>query len=116
MIKTRTIKILPKTLLVFTLLSTSCCGILVEPMPKSWNWGAQPRPLTGVRNFPEADTDYGRGFKEGCQGAWVITAKGGVDIMNPTLNPTLMTKNPDYSSGWWDGFEQCVYIVDWDVL
>jgi hypothetical protein len=110
------IKILSKTLLFFILLSTTCCGVIVEPMPKSWNWGAKSRPLTGVRNFPEADTDYGRGFKDGCEGIWVVVAKGAVDFMKPTLNPTLMSKNPDYSSGWFDGMEQCTYILDWDVL
>jgi hypothetical protein len=25
-------------------------------------------------------------------------------------------KSPDYGTGWFDGLEQCTYIVDWDVL
>ncbi len=102
-----------KILIIAIVMFLSSC---YESMPKSWNWGTKPRPLTGVKNFPSTDTDYGRGFKDGCEGIWTVTAKGGVDLLKPKLNPTLMTKNPDYSSGWYDGMEQCVYVVDWDVL
>lgn len=85
-------------------------------MPKSWDWGAKPRPLTGVRGFPETDTDYGKGFKAGCENAWQASTKGWTDILKQTINPALMSRNPDWAAGWWDGFEQCVYIVDWDVV
>ncbi len=87
-----------------------------QSMPESWDWGMKARPLTGVKNFPPADTDYGRGFKDGCQSSFVTVGKGAIDLMEPRVNPTLMTKNPDYSNGWFDGMEQCVYILDWDVL
>jgi hypothetical protein len=90
--------------------------ISCESMPKTWDWGAQPRPLTGVRNFPPADTDYGKGFKDGCSGTFPIVGKGWVDTIEPELNAVLMTKNPDYATGWFDGHEQCTYIMDWDVL
>ena len=102
-----------KLIILLTLFLISSC---YESMPKSWNWGAKSRPLTGVRNFPPADTDYGRGFKDGCEGIWRVVTKGATSTLKPKFNPTLMTKNPDYAAGWYDGMEQCVYIVDWDVL
>ena len=103
-----------KTLiLVFVLLALGSC---YESMPKSWNWGAKSRPLTGVRGFPEAYTDYGRGFKSGCEIGWSTVEKGLKDLAKPHLSPEMMSGNKDYATGWWDGFEQCVYIVDWDVL
>ena len=92
-------------------LLTSC-----ESMPSSWEWGAKPRPFTGVRNFPETDTDYGKGFKNGCENGLAVVTKGWVDTLNKQIDPVMLTKNLDYTTGWWDGFEQCVYISDWDVL
>lgn len=98
--------------LILTLISLNSC---YESLPKSWDWGLKARPLTGVRGFPEADTDYGRGFKNGCENAWSVSTKGLKDLSKPHINPILMSNNPDYGTGWWDGYEQCVYIVDWDV-
>jgi hypothetical protein len=102
-----------KALVITILLSflTSC----YESMPKSWNWGMKPRPLTGVRGFPEADTDYGKGFRDGCTNGLISSGKGWTDTLQNQLNPVMMVGNPDYSSGWTDGFDQCVYILDWDV-
>jgi len=92
------------------------CSLFVESMPKSWKWGATPRPLTGIRNFPSADTDYGKGFKDGCGSAWDAVTKGLLsDKNNRDIDPSRMGTNPDYSTGWFDGFEQCTYIMDWDV-
>lgn len=92
------------------------CSLLVEPMPKSWNWGATPRPLTGVSNFPPADTDYGKGFKDGCGTAWDAVSKGLLSEVNKrNIDPSKLGSNSDYSTGWFDGFEQCTYILDWDV-
>ena len=88
-----------------------------DSMPKSWNWGAKPRPLNGLSGFPETDTDYGAGFKEGCLIGWSIVNKGAMSGFLPKgLNPGKITSSPDYRAGWWDGHEQCVYISDWDVL
>ena len=101
-----------KILILFLLIFISSC---YESMPKSWNWGLKARPLTGVRGFPEADTDYGKGFKAGCESGFETSTKGLKDLSKPRLNPVLMAKNTAYGAGWWDGFEQCVYIVDWDV-
>lgn len=103
-------------LLISMLLFMSSCWLFAEPMPKSWEWGARPRPLTGVRGFPETDTDYGKGFKNGCMLGWDSSSKGLKDLSVPELDPAMMAHNPDYNVGWWDGYEQCVYILDWDVL
>lgn len=107
-----------KKLLLIISISTflDSCSLFVEPLPKSWNWGLRPRPTTGVRGFPEVDTDYGRGFKNGCEMGWDTSTKGLKDLFRPNLDPAMMGHNPDYNSGWFDGFEQCVYIVDWDVV
>ena len=59
------LKSLLKISFLLILLITSSC-ILVEPMPSDWNWGLKPRPLTGVKNFPSAKTEYGKGFRDGC--------------------------------------------------
>jgi len=105
-----------KKLSIFlTLIFFSSCGVVMEPMPKSWHWGIKPRPLTGVRNFPEADTDYGQGFKNGCEAAWAQSTKG-LTVKNTKINTAMIVNNPDYNSGWFDGNEQCTYIVDWDVV
>ena len=108
-------KVIQNLLITLVIISLNSCGVVMEPMPKSWNWGLRPRPLTGVRNFPETDTDYGKGFKAGCESAWDQSTKGLKDIVKPHMNPVLLATNPDYSSGWFDGSEQCTYIVDWDV-
>ncbi len=102
------------TLLILTFVSS--CGLIAEPMPKSWNWGTKPRPLTGVRGFPEATSDYGKGFMNGCENGWSTSTKGLKDLYKPTINPAMMAHSEDYNTGWWDGYEQCVYIVDWDVV
>ncbi len=107
-----------KRLIIITLLLTiSSCKIFVEPMPKSWNWGAKPRPLTGVRGFPESNTFYGRGFMDGCETAWAKVTRGLTEsILKPTYNYQLRKQSNHYNLGWFDGFEQCTYIVDWDVV
>lgn len=87
-------------------------------MPKSWNWGVfQPRPLIGINNFPETDTLYGQGFKDGCLVAFNAITKGlPSDMLESKYDYKRMKKSPDYDTGWWDGFEQCTYIYDWDVV
>jgi hypothetical protein len=105
-----------KILIIFMIISINACGLIVQPMPKSWDWGLKPRPLTGVRGFPETDTDYGKGFKAGCENAWQASSKGWTDVLPQTINPTLMSSNPDWAQGWWDAYEHCTYIMDWDVV
>lgn len=102
-------------LLAFLILNSSC-SLLVEPMPKSWDWGIKPRPLTGVKNFPSADTEYGKGFRDGCYSAWDAVTKGLLGDLRARYDFKRKQKSPDYDSGWWDGYEQCTYIVDWDVV
>jgi len=106
-----------KKLLLLTLMFfTSSCWMMAEPMPPSWNWGAKPRPLSGVRNFPSTESEYGKGFKDGCGSSWDVVTKGLLSDINEKKYDFLrMQKSPDYNTGWWDGYEQCTYIVDWDV-
>ncbi len=93
------------------------CEILIEPMPKSWNWGARPRPLTGVKGFPSADTDYGQGFRDGCGAAWDAVTKGLLsDINHKGLDTKRLVNDADYGTGWEDGIEHCTYISDWNVI
>lgn len=93
------------------------CSLLAQPMPKSWHWGLKPRPLTGVKGFPETDTEYGKGFKDGCSTAWDAVSKGLLaDINDKRYDFKRMQKSSDYNTGWWDAYEQCTYIMDWDVV
>lgn len=92
------------------------CSMLVEPMPKSWNWGATPRPLSGVKNFPPADSEYGKGFRDGCQSAWDSVGKGMLGDIGAKYDFKRMKKSGDYDTGWGDGYEQCTYVLDWDVV
>ena len=105
---------LKKTSLLLTILIfTTSCNLLMEPMPKSWKWGLKPRPLTGMRGFLGADTNYGKGFKDGCGAGWDSVAKGLLsDINAKKYDPKLAVRGPDYNNGWWDGFEQCTYIIE----
>ncbi len=112
-------KKLQKNLIIATSLITllGACQLFVEPMPKSWKWGAKPRPLTGVRGFPPADTPYGQGFKDGCGSAWDAVAKGLLSEYNGhNIDTKRLVNDSDYSTGWEDGIEHCVYILDWNVL
>lgn len=103
--------------LILILLLLSSCSLFVEPVPKSWNWGLRPRPLTGIKNFPSTDTEYGKGFKDGCGTAYDAVSKGLLaDINQKKYDYKRMLKSGDYSNGWFDGLEQCTYILDWDVV
>ncbi len=102
------------TILMLVLLPS--CAVLLDPMPKGWNWGLKPRPLVGPRNFPSADTEYGQGFKHGCEMGFDAVSKGALSDIKHGFIPQKMAGNPDYSAGYWDGFEQCTYILDWDVV
>lgn len=86
-------------------------------MPSSWNIGLKPRPISGTRNFPSTDSEYGKGFKDGCGSAFDAVSKGLLsDIHGKKFDYKRMQKSPDYNRGWFDGMEQCTYIMDWDVV
>lgn len=107
-------KIISTTVLISFLTS---CQLFIEPMPKHWNRGFAPRPLTGLKNFPSADTDYGKGFKDGCGAAYDAVSKGLLsDLHGAGLDPKSLGTNADYTTGWEDGMEQCTYILDWNVV
>lgn len=107
-----------KKSLMLTLLTLqlSACSLIIEPMPKDWNWSG-PRPLTGVKNFPSASTPYGQGFRDGCVSGFKAIAKGLItDVNSGAYDYRRFKKSAYYNTGWWDGFEQCTYILDNDVV
>lgn len=104
-----------KKILGFSLLYFLSSCLLIEPIPSDWNWGLKPRPLTGVKNFPSAKTEYGKGFRDGCSSALNAVSKGMSSDLDPRFDFKRMNKSADYGVGWFDGIEQCTYIVDWDV-
>lgn len=97
------------------LLLTSC-NAFWEPMPKSWKWGLKPRPTTGIRGFPSTDTDYGKGFQDGCVAGWDAVTKGLLADLKAKFDYKRYVKSGDYANGWGDGIEQCTFITDWDTL
>lgn len=103
-----------KTLTLLILIINSSC-LLMEPMPSDWKWGIKPRPLTGVKNFPSTKTEYGKGFRDGCTSAWKAVGKGLASDLDERVDFRRIKKTTDYGVGWFDGMEQCTYIIDWDV-
>jgi len=104
-----------KIFLLSLILCLTSCGLFFEKMPKGWQWGFKPRPLTGVRNFPPANTEYGKGFRDGCTSAWDAVSKGLLSDIEGKYDYKRMIKSSDYNTGWWDGFEQCTYVLDQNV-
>jgi hypothetical protein len=104
-----------KYLTIFIILFSLNSCLLIEPMPSDWDWGLKPRPLTGVKNFPSAKTEYGKGFRDGCYSAWNAVSKGLASDLDPRFDFKRHKKTSDYGIGWFDGIEQCTYILDWDV-
>lgn len=86
-------------------------------LPDGWS-GWRSRPYWGIKNLPPADTDYGRGFEHGCRHGLFVTAKGFLadDLSDSGLNVDELVNNEQFSLGYYDGFEQCTYIQDWDVI
>lgn len=97
-------------------LSFQSCSIFYEKSPEGWP-AFEVRPFVGVAGFPPATTVYGKAFRDGCGSAWDGVTRGLTsDIAPKGIDPYKATADPDYRAGWWDGFEQCTYIVDWDVV
>ena len=108
-----------KNLIIAISLTTflQSCELFWEPMPKSWKCGAMPRPLTGVKGLPSADTAYGQGFKDGCGSAWDAVAKGLLGEFNKhNIDSKRLVNDSDYNTGWEDGIEHCTYMLDWNVI
>ncbi len=106
-----------KIMIIAILLQLSSCRVFYEGPPRDWGWGFRPKPLTGMRNFPSAKTEYGKGFRDGCSSAMNAVAKGMTsDLAEGRFDYTRSKKSQDYGVGWFDGLEQCTYIIDWDVL
>lgn len=105
-----------KVSLFFILASLSSCKLFFERAPEGWP-AFEVRPLTGVEGFPPATTVYGKAFRDGCGAAWDGVTRGLTSDISPkAMDSVLASTDPDYRAGWWDGFEQCTYIVDWDVV
>ncbi|MBU6141341.1 MAG: hypothetical protein KGP29_07325, partial [Proteobacteria bacterium] len=71
---------------------------------------------TGIRGFPDTDTNYGKGFQDGCVAAWDAVTKGLTADLKPKFDYKRYVKSPDYNLGWGDGIEHCTYINDWNVF
>ncbi len=95
----------------------SSCHIFIDPTPKGWPL-IEPRPLTGTRGFPSTDTDYGKGFRAGCGAAMDAVSKGITADFNAAgeLDVVKMSTSDDYNLAWFDGYEQCTYMIDWNVV
>ena len=92
------------------------CEIFFEKSPEGWP-AFEVRPFVGVKGFPPATTVYGKAFRDGCGAAWDGVTRGLTSDITPKAVDSIMAStDPDYRAGWWDGFEQCTYIVDWDVV
>ena len=103
--------------LIFISLCLTSCQVLMERTPEGWGWTFKPRPLNGIRNFPSTKSEYGKGFRHGCGAALDAVTKGILsDVNDKRYDYKRATRSPDYNAGWFDGFEQCTYITDWNVV
>jgi len=100
---------LKKILLLFIIIFTNSCGI-----PKSWDWGIKPRPF-GMSGLPETDTEYGKGFREGCAAGLKAVSIGLMGDMKTKFDGQKMIEYQDYSTGWSDGYDYCIDFLDWGV-
>ena len=104
------------TALFVAMCALSSCVLFYEKPPKGWP-AIEARPLVGISGFPSTDTVYGTAFRDGCMSAWDAVTRGlASDLVAKGIDSKIAATDVDYRSGWWDGFEQCTYIVDWDVV
>jgi hypothetical protein len=123
-----------KTIMMFAstisiLMLTSC---LIQKAPNGYGNAFKPRPLNMkmISNY-SAESDWQKGFNDGCQSATGIMAGGLPRILPDAVNGWRLTgknplnpaeKNPEiadkglYGTGFNDGFEQCTYHYDWWVF
>ena len=92
----------------------SSCVTEAWTMPKSWNWGNLPRPYM-ARGLPDDDSDYSKGFRDGCKSVLSMVAEGMVRNVKDEYDGWLLTRNRVYATGFVDGEEHCTYIYDWDI-
>ena len=98
---------------IIILLSIASCTL-----PDNWS-GWFSRPYWGMDNLPPADTDYGRGFENGCKHGLYVVSKGYMasDLAKKKkLYIDELINNEEFALGYYDGYEQCVYVQDWDVV
>lgn len=88
-------------------------------LPKGWNWKRTPRPYWGMDNMPPNNTEYGRGFEQGCTHGLFVASKGAMSEAlkrKRTIDTDSLLNSPEFYTGYYDGYEQCTYILDWDVV
>jgi len=86
-------------------------------MPEGWDDWKFTRPFWGVKNLPPADTEYGRGFEHGCGHGARVAGKGMLtEVIGQNLRVDELINNEQFALGYYDGYEQCTYILDWDVI
>ncbi len=100
---------LKKIFIIILLISLPAC------LPSSWNWGLKPRPFQGTKGFPDTSTFYGKGFRDGCSAGWKTTSKGLLGDIKVSFDAQMMENNRDYSTGWSNGYDHCVNIMDWEL-
>ena len=99
------------------LLLISTFLISCDTVPDDWNWGIRPRPAVGSTGLPSTESDYGKGFKNGCEFAWNQHGRGMLEHLSVTIDyDSISNRHPDYMDGWWDAQEQCTYILDNDTI
>ena len=119
--------IMYKFLLVGLVLVCSCAKA-----PSGWNAPIRPYAMRiSETNRLPVDSDFTKGFNDGCVGAQSIITAGAPQMMHPRVDGWKMTgrdpNNPekphpdiksgkDYLNAWFDGFEHCTYYYDWWVL
>lgn len=101
----------------YCLFSLNACLVSESlSMPDSWNWPwYKPRPYM-ARGLPDGDTDYHRGFRDGCKGLLGVVAQGPLRGVDVPYDGWKLTSSKLYASGVYDGEEHCAYIYDWDVI
>ncbi len=110
------IKVMKIASIISLAFCSSSCRVLIDGSPEGWPL-FEPRPFVGTRNFPPATNDYGIGFRDGCGMSWDAVTKGLTSDISPKdVKPEKFANNADYRRGWFDGYEQCTYIVDWEVV
>ena len=94
----------------------SCLVSEAFTMPESWNWQWwKARPYM-ARGLPDGDTDYHRGFRDGCKGSLGMVAQGPLRNTQGAYDGWKLTSSDLYATGFYDGEEHCAYIFDWDII
>ena len=105
-------------IIIFSLFSLNSCFLVSESltMPDSWNWPWWKARTYMARGLPDGDTDYHRGFRDGCQTYLGMVSQGPLRNSFGKYDGWKLTSSSMYASGVYDGEEHCAYIYDWDII